>query len=326
MKQILKLLVGILIAALFMWLMLRHINLEELKHSFSNTNSFWVLAAIMAFFIGYACRIERWHIMLKQDNPSLTWGNCSGPLLGSFAANNILPFRAGDLLRSFAFNQQLGVSSGVVIATLFVERLLDLLMVLVILGIALALFALDVSSFVGVGSATLIALALAIMLVLLFPQLFRPLALAMAKLIARLSPNFGKKLQDEIHKSLATLSHLSKKGTMLRLLIWSSAAWIAEGSVFWCAALALRSLTAPEAAWLALPIGTLATLIPSTPGYIGTFDYFIVQAMQALDNPINPAIAYALLVHALLWLPPTLLGGSYLLLNSIKNKNHTTQK
>ncbi|HSC81948.1 MAG TPA: lysylphosphatidylglycerol synthase domain-containing protein, partial [Chitinolyticbacter sp.] len=62
-----------------------------------------------------------------------------------------------------------------------------------------------------------------------------------------------------------------------------------------------------------LPVGTLATLIPSTPGYVGTFDYFTVRAMTALGNGQVVATAYALLVHALLWLPPTLAGGAYLL-------------
>ncbi len=79
-------------------------------------------------------------------------------------------------------------------------------------------------------------------------------------------------------------------------------------------ATALSALPTPDASWLALPVGTLATLIPSTPGYVGTFDYFIVQAMTALNNPVTAATAYALLVHMVLWLPPTLIGGLYLLL------------
>jgi uncharacterized membrane protein YbhN (UPF0104 family) len=76
-------------------------------------------------------------------------------------------------------------------------------------------------------------------------------------------------------------------------------------------------VTGPLAGWLALPVGTLATLIPSTPGYVGTFDYFTVKAMTELGNTTAAATAYALLVHALLWLPPTLVGGLYLLLHPV---------
>jgi uncharacterized protein (TIRG00374 family) len=320
-KKILRLILGLVLAIVFIWLILRQINLEELKRAFVGTASSWVMAGLVAFCVGYACRIERWRLMLNRDNPSLKWHHCAGPLLGSFAANNVLPFRAGDVLRAFAFNSRLGVSSGVVMATLFVERLLDLLMVLVLLGVALATFSLDVSNFAGIGSAALIGIAIGILFLLLFPQVFAPVAIALGKFIARLAPKGGQKLLNEINKSLLTLVHLAKGNTMIRLVLWSIAAWLADGCVFWFAALALSAITTPEAGWLALPVGTLATLIPSTPGYVGTFDFFTVRAMSALGNNAVASTAYALLVHALLWLPPTLFGGLYLMLHPTKKQN-----
>jgi len=320
-KQILRLALGLLLAILFIWLIASQINLDDLKRAFVGTTTSWLVAGLIAFTVGYICRIERWRLMLNQDNSSLKWSQCAGPLLGSFAANNVLPFRAGDVLRAFAFNGRLGVSSGVVVATLFVERLLDLLMVLVLLGMAVAIFGIDVSGFAGVGSAALIAIAIGILLLLLFPQLFAPIVITSGKFVARVAPKLGGKLLDEINKSLVMLVHLAKGSTMIRLVAWSIAAWMAEGCVFWFAALALSSITTPTAGWLALPVGTLATLIPSTPGYIGTFDYFTVRAMSALGNNLVASTAYALLVHALLWLPPTLIGGIYLLFHPTKKQN-----
>jgi hypothetical protein len=142
----------------------------------------------------------------------------------------------------------------------------------------------------------------------------------MGGLIARVAPDLGHRLLDELNKSFVTLQHLARGNTMIRLVSWSMLAWLAEGCVFWFAALALPSLVTPLAGWLALPVGTLATLIPSTPGYVGTFDFFTVRAMTALGNTLGAATAYALLVHALLWLPPTLIGGLYLLLHPVKQK------
>ena len=313
-KQILRLASGLLLTAVFIWLIARQTDLDELKRAFAGTTPSWVIAGLIAFFAGYACRIERWCLMLQQENSDIRWVRCAGPLLGSFAANNLLPFRAGDVLRGFAFNGRLGVSPGVVVATLFVERLLDLLMVIVLLGAALAVFGLDISGFAGTGSAALIAVGIVILFLLLFPQLFMPVATASGRLIARAVPKLGQKLLDEINKSLTTLLHLSKGGTMVRLVAWSLAAWMAEGCVFWFAALALSSIAIPSAGCLALPVVTLATLIPSTPGYVGTFDYFTVRAMSALGNDTAASTAYALLVHVLLWFPPTFVGGLYLLL------------
>jgi uncharacterized protein (TIRG00374 family) len=314
-KKSLRLLLGVLFGALFLWLIFRQISLEEIRRAFNGARFSWVAAALTAFAVGYACRIERWRLMLERDNPDLVWLSCAGPLLASFAANNVLPFRAGDALRSFAFNRTLGTTSGVVIATLLVERLLDLLMVLVLLGVALALFGLDAKRFAGVGGTVFVAGALAILAVLLFPRFFTPLALAIGRFGARIAPRFGHKLQNEINKSLNTLLHLAQGTTMVKLVSWSMAAWLAEGCVFWFAAMALPSISAASAGWLALSVGTLATLIPSTPGYVGTFDFFTLRAMTAVGNDSGAATAYALLVHALLWLPPTLVGGLYLLIH-----------
>jgi len=321
-KQIQKLVLAALLAILFLWLIARQTNLDDLKHAFVGTTTAWAIGGLFAFAVGYACRIERWRLMLTRENPRLKWNHCAGPFLGSFAANNVLPFRAGDVLRAFAFNGRLEVSSGIVLATLFVERLLDLLMVLVLFGGALAFFALDASGFAGVGSATLIAAAIVILLLLLYPAMFAPVVITIGKRIARMAPTLGQKLLDEISKSMITLAHLSKGHTMIKLLAWSLAAWLAEGCVFWFAALALPSIATPAAGWLALPVGTLATLIPSTPGYVGTFDYFTVRAMSTLSNSSAASTAYALLVHALLWLPPTLIGGLYLLLHPTHKKTN----
>jgi len=319
-KKILRLVLGTFLAALFLWLILRQISIGEIKRAFDGASLIWVLAALGAFAVGYSCRIERWRLMLERDNPSLKWRSCSGPLLASFAANNVLPFRAGDILRSFAFNRKLGTTSGVVITTLFVERLLDLLVVLVLLGTALALFGMDTNRIVGIGGKVLMAGAIAILGALFSPRFFKPFALAMGRLVARVAPQLGHKLLDETNKGLTTLEHLAKGNMMIKLVSWSLMAWLTEGCVFWCAALALPSILAPLAGWLAFPVGTLATLIPSTPGYVGTFDFFTARAMAALGNTPSSAIAYAILVHALLWLPPTLVGSLYLLLFPVEQQ------
>lgn len=317
-RQTVRLTIGIVLAGVFVWLVARQIDLEQLRNGFAETDLVWILAAIVAFSIGYACRIERWRVMLKPDQSDLEWSQCAGPFLGSFAANNVLPFRAGDVLRAFAFNRRLGVSSGIVVATLVVERLLDLLMVLVFLGIALALFGLKVTVFAGVGSAVLLAVAIGIIVLLLYPRLFAWAALGVGRLCARAVPRLGDRLQDEINNSVSTLFHLANGGTMAKLITWSLAAWLAEGCVFWCAAMAVAPLNAPVAAWLAFPVGTLATLIPSTPGYVGTFDFFTIHAMATMGNSMTAATAYGLLVHALIWIPPTLLGGVYLLFHPVR--------
>jgi uncharacterized membrane protein YbhN (UPF0104 family) len=62
------------------------------------------------------------------------------------------------------------------------------------------------------------------------------------------------------------------------------------------------------APWLSLGAATLATLLPSSPGYVGTFDYFATLGFTAYGASAALATAVALLTHVLLWLPVTVAG------------------
>ncbi|SMC26524.1 hypothetical protein SAMN02745857_02515 [Andreprevotia lacus DSM 23236] len=325
-KSWLRLIIGAVLAALFCWLIARNLDWHELGNTLAQARPGWIAAALLAFTVGYACRISRWHTMLQHDAPQLTRLACAGPFLASFAANNVLPFRAGDVMRAFAFNRRLGTTSGTVLATLFVERLLDLLMVIVMLGGALLAFQLNAATFARFGVGFLFAAALIILVALLFPQAFAPLVRLGVKLVSRFAPAVGARLQQEADKGLGTLAQLAKGATMLKLLGWSLAAWLAEGTLFYCAALALPAVVTPILGWLALPVGTLATLIPSTPGYVGTFDFPVRLAMTVWHtNSVEAATAFALLVHALLWLPPTIAGGLYLITHRSPKSNAELQ-
>jgi hypothetical protein len=317
-KSAVRLGIGVALAALFTWLLLRQLDLSQVLEAFRQATGRWVGAALAAFFLGYLCRVARWHAMLSGSVPGLRLRACVGPFLASFAANNVLPFRAGDVMRVFAFNRVLGTTSGVVAATLFVERLLDLLLVIVLFAAALHIFDIGPSVVSGLGSTALFAGAAVLLLVLLFPRPFAPIAHGAGRLVSRMAPRIGARLSEEIVKGLATLEQLAKGHVMLKLLGWSALAWMFEGCVFWFAALALPSITEPQGAWLALPVATFATLIPSTPGYVGTFDYFTAWAMIQLGNAPSPAAAAAFLVHTLLWLPPTIVGGAYLLSHPVR--------
>jgi glycosyltransferase 2 family protein len=322
-KKALNILICMAVTAFFLLLIFHNIKPTEVKEELEGVNPIWLIMAIFAFAIGYSCRIERWRLMLQTNNPSLHWSNCAGPFLASFAINNVLPFRAGDIARVFAFNRQLGTSTGIVLATLFIERLLDLLAVFTFLGITLAFSGFDIDRLTGIGSAVLIVAAMVILLVLLFPSIFFSLASVPVRVLYAIAPQLAGKLSAELEKAFGTLQLLARAGAIIELVLWSLLSWLAEGCVFWFSAFALPNIETPSASWVALPVGTLATLLPSTPGYFGTFDFFTIQAMTAFGNSLSSATAYAFLTHALLWLPPTLAGGLYFALLSVLSRKRT---
>lgn len=313
-----RLTIGLAAAVLFLWLVLREVKFSDVARVLQGARFGWVFIATFFFALDYACRIERWRLMLAHENSNERWLTCAGPFLASFAANNVLPLRAGDVLRIFSFNGRLGVGSGVIAPTLFVERMLDMLMVLCVLATALAFFDLSAFKYVGFSSVGLVCFAVAVVLVLLFSHRLEPGLLMLADAISRIWPRVGSKIRVEIEKSLVTLKILSQGSTMLKLLSWSVVAWSLETMVYVFSALALPAVTAPHGGYLALPLTAFATLIPSAPGYLGTFDFFAVRAMTGAGNSVAAAAAYAILVHVIIWLPITVVGGACWLRSSKK--------
>ena len=109
------------------------------------------------------------------------------------------------------------------------------------------------------------------------------------------------------------LSLLHSRARMVGLFGLSVAAWACEGAVFAATAAAVGAGGAAPAPWFAAAAGTLATVIPSTPGHIGTFDYFTAQALAAYGAAPAAAAAFALTVHAVLWTASTAAGLLWLL-------------
>ena len=76
-KKIIHLAISIAFASLFLWIIFRSINLIELFAAFNKANFFLISLSVIAFLVGYGCRIERWRIMLTLDNPKISWKECS---------------------------------------------------------------------------------------------------------------------------------------------------------------------------------------------------------------------------------------------------------
>lgn len=307
MRRAAQLLLGLALAGFCAWLVLRDLDLAALVGALSVPDLRWLALAPALLAAGYACRVARWRAMLATVRPGLGLGRCAVPLLGSIAANNLLPLRMGDVLRCVGFSRWLGLDAGTVTATVLVERLLDLLTVLIAFGLALMLLAPGVP-LVGIGAGVLALIGLAALMLLVAPGVLRPLLRIVVTGLHRIGPETGAAFARFAEPLLAMLTTLAQGRRMASLILWSAAAWGFEGAVYWSVARALPAIASPVAAWLAMPTGTLATLLPSTPGHIGTFDYFVIQAAESLGNIPSAAVAFAVLVHAVLYLSSTLAG------------------
>jgi uncharacterized membrane protein YbhN (UPF0104 family) len=305
--------IGAVVAALFVWLLAHRVDWGSVGHLLASAAPAPLVLGLAFFAAGIAVRVVRWWWMLREFEPGLRPVRCARPFLVSLALNNTMPLRAGDLARAFGFRGALRSPPGRILGTLVIERVLDLVVLLALffLGLVGAARGVVPPAYVTAGGvAGAAGIAALVALVLAPAYVARTLErwqarLAGRELLARLA---GAAAQ--FFEALGTLQSPLRAAQLLAL---SVLAWTLEGGMYASVAWSLHAGVAPFGPWFAAATGTLATLLPSSPGYVGTFDYFAMLGLTAYGATRAVGAAFALLVHLILWVPVTLVGGALLL-------------
>ena len=116
--------VGIAISAIFLYISLRGLALDDFWQALQNANYWWLIPGVAVYFIGVWVRAWRWHYMLRplKKIPTRTMF----PIVAiGYMGNNIYPARAGEVLRAAVLKQREGVPISASLATVVVERIFD---------------------------------------------------------------------------------------------------------------------------------------------------------------------------------------------------------
>lgn len=300
-----RLVAGLVISLVFVYALLSRAPLREVGHALSHARLSWVAIALIGVVLSYGLRTQRWAMMLRSLGARVRFGDAATPLMSGVALNNVLPLRAGDVTRILAFRNLTKVGPSMQLGTLVLERLLDMATLMVILFATLALQPVSALDPRLRGGLELVAGG-AVVAVTLFLAAPAPLRLVVRAVEARL-PRLRAAGESLLRLSEA-ITALSRPLLLARLSGLSLLAWLCEGSAYVSIAQALHVGHALPAGLLALGLATLATTIPSSPGYVGTFHYFAALALKQFGVDPALAAAYAILIHAVLWLSTTAVG------------------
>jgi protoporphyrinogen oxidase/uncharacterized membrane protein YbhN (UPF0104 family) len=321
--RLIRLVPGLAISALFIVALFSQAPIARVGEALSRVRPGFVLAALLALAVGYALRCQRWAMMLRSLGAQIRFVDAAVPLMGSVAINNVLPLRAGDVVRIVAFRRLTKVGPAMQLGSLVLERLLDVATLIAILAATLALARVSTLQPAVRGGLDLLACALvaAAVVFVAAPRPIRLLVRAAEGRLPHLKPMGESLLQ--LSEAITALSH---PGQLLRLAVVSLAAWLSEGAAYIAIARALGVDHSLPAGLAALGLGTLATSIPSSPGYVGTFHYFAALALRQFGADPALAAAYAILVHALLWLPTTITGFALMAAMGVRSASGRTNQ
>lgn len=276
----------------------------------------WMFFAVVLATLPFPLRLPRWRLLLRHDDGSpVAWTPMWHAIAIGFAANNVLPFRAGELLRPAAVARLGGVSFATALSSIAVERVLDALMAVGLLSLALTLAGIDPALTLKEGGrpiaevATLAgALGLGALAAAVLAAWQRAAALRLAR---RLLPHntVGDGCYHFGERVLLGLSALGNLRTALPVLGWSALVWLTNAAAFQAAFVAFGFDIPYTGALIlqgALLIGIAA---PQMPGYFGVFELAIAGTLATLYGiPLEAGFAYGLMYHVTTFVPITLLG------------------
>jgi uncharacterized protein (TIRG00374 family) len=312
--------VGVLISVVFVWFALQGLKLDEFWQAITHANYWWILPGIAVYFVGVWARAWRWHYLLKPIKAIST--NAMFPIVTiGYMGNNIYPFRAGEVLRAVILKRRHGVPVSASLATIFVERIFDGVVMLSFIFLNLSELArltsgsgkigeLDIQNLAILGTLAFIGALVVFLLAAMFPQITAKIG---QWFIDRILPEkLREKSTGIMHKFLDGLASLRSPLNILMVFLTSAVIWLLETMKYWFVMHAFNFEVSFFALMLMNGIVNLMTTLPSAPGYIGTFDKPGIAVLQAYGIDQAVATGYTLVLHAALWLPITLLGAYYM--------------
>ena len=299
--------IGILLGIFCLVVFFNQVELEKLLHALTSFNYTCLIFGISFLGIGYACRILRWSIMLKSTGYEVSFTACSAPFLGSITLNNVLPFRIGDVVRALIFPASMGITKTAATSSLIIERLIDLITLLTCFAIGLfAIERIQISTDLKFLSTTL---AITGFLILFFIFFFSDvLGDLFHKKVDISESKAVVKIYSTARDLLRSFNSMSRPNILFSMIAISALVWVGEAGLFYFILQGMHFESAPIEALLVMSVATLSTLLPSSPGYVGTFHLAVFTAVSLVGGTAEEASSFAIIVHFALWLPTTLAG------------------
>jgi uncharacterized protein (TIRG00374 family) len=276
--------------ALCLWFFVRKIHWSKLGHALEDAMLWPLLVAAVLNFVCLWGKAACWRVMLapKYEVPTLRLFRYT---IAAFATSVIAPARAGEVLRLWVLKRRDGVPITDSAGVAFAEKVLDgATMLMLVAPVPLLLPDLEP----WVGSAMLLCGTIAF-----------GVLVALYIAVGRVDPEGS---QSWLGRFIAGMHVLRSPRRLLLSLLALVMVWLADLAMVMLVLYAVGLHLPLAAGLLILFTLNLTIMVPSTPAGVGALELGALAATNLLGVPHEPALAFALLYHALQVLPLVLVG------------------
>jgi len=307
---------GLLVSAVFLYLALVGLRLDEVWHNIRTARYAWLIPGVAVYFLAVWGRTWRWHYLLASIQ-KLKLSSLFPVVVIGYMGNNIYPARAGEVLRAYVLKRREGVSISSSLATILVERVFDGVVMLFFIFVSLPFAPMPpyLRQLVVWSSVLFFGVLGGFFLIASKPDWAK--SLYYRTIESFIPARFRAKVEGILDRFMEGLGGLRRPQDVLMIFFTSVFIWLTETTKYWFVMHGFEFHVPFYVLMLMTAVVNLATTLPSSPGYIGTFDAPGIRILVQFGVPGPIAAGYTLVLHAALWLPITLLGIFYMLKESI---------
>lgn len=258
----------------------------------------------------YWLKAFRWKLLLSPLGRFGVWEDCFGPMLAGFAVNNVLPARAGEIVRVMVFSRQTRMPVASVLTTVALERILDMLSILFFLSVGL--FCVPGMpdwmrhSAKVIGGLSSIGVLGAVAFLIWTSWFVRVINSTLVKL--QVPERLRQKTQQMLETAARGLESIKSPSRLAVILAVSLLKWSLNGIMMY---LSLRSFGVQvpvSAAFVLLGVVALGVAVPASPGFFGVIQVCFTDTLRVFPVSQPAVLAASIYYHMFQYIPVTILG------------------
>jgi glycosyltransferase 2 family protein len=305
-----RLIIGCLIGLVFLYLAGRKVDFSLMWEAFTKVNYWLVLLAIPVIFLSHFLRALRWRFLMSPIK-RVDMASLFSALLIGYMANILMPAHLGELLRAYVLGKKRGVSASSTFATIVVERIIDVFALLLLMVFAILLY--PFPEWINkAGYAMLVGTVGLLLFLILLKKHFAFFERYINLFFKPLTKGFQERLGRGIRSFVVGIVPLQSGWDYLVVAVLSVVIWGCYGFIIHLVLYAFDFVSVYHLPWstslIVLVVTTIGIVVPSSPGYVGTYHWLCQISLAMFGVPAGPALSFAILTHGVNFLPVLIAG------------------
>ena len=294
---------------------LRNVDFSGVANAIATARQGMIFLALLVLTFGYVIRAVRWQYLLSPLG-KVTVGTALHSTMIGFAVNAILPGRVGELLRPYLLARREQLSTSAVVATVLVERVLDLVAILVIFGMSVVIFdpefvTTNETLMAGIHTGASVAAGVAVVM-LGFASIAASGPSFVDKIIRLVVTPLPKRLAESLIQAsrhfLGGFAVMRQAVPLAFAVMWSLALWSSIALSLWLVTVAFGIDIPVVGTGVIVVLIAVGVAVP-TPAGVGGYHAAYQLGVTGLYGASDAAaVGAGLVAHVLSFLPVTLIG------------------